>query len=107
MALMDRMEIIHVSSYMEDEKINIATRYLVPKVVKNNGLKPEEINISESALRDIVRYYVREAGVRGLERELSKICRKVVKALLLKDRDTRVTINSRNLDKYLGVRRYS
>src|SRR5450830_703994 len=73
-ALMDRMEIIHVSSYMEEEKINIATRYLVPKVVKNNGLKPEEINISESALRDIVRYYVREAGVRGLEREISKIC---------------------------------
>jgi ATP-dependent Lon protease len=106
-ALMDRMEIIHVSSYMEDEKINIATRYLVPKVVKNNGLKPEEINISESALRDIVRYYVREAGVRGLEREISKICRKVVKALLLKDRNARVTINSRNLDKYLGVRRYS
>ena len=106
-ALLDRMEIIHVSSYMEDEKINIATRYLVPKVVKNNGLKPEEIGISESALRDIVRYYVREAGVRGLEREISKICRKVVKALLLKDRDTKVTINSRNLDKYLGVRRYS
>ena len=106
-ALLDRMEIIHVSSYMEDEKINIATRYLVPKVVKNNGLKPEEISISESALRDIVRYYVREAGVRGLEREISKICRKVVKALLLKDRDTKVTINSRNLDKYLGVRRYS
>lgn len=106
-ALLDRMEIIHVSSYMEDEKINIATRYLVPKVVKNNGLKPEEINISESALRDIVRYYVREAGVRGLEREISKICRKVVKALLLKDRNNKVTINSRNLDKYLGVRRYS
>jgi len=106
-ALLDRMEIIHVSSYMEDEKINIATRYLVPKVVKNNGLKPEEITISESALRDIVRYYVREAGVRGLEREISKICRKVVKALLLKDRNTKVTVNSRNLDKYLGVRRYS
>ncbi|MGA8862630.1 MAG: endopeptidase La [Gallionella sp.] len=106
-ALMDRMEIIHVSSYMEDEKINIAMRYLVPKAIKNNGLKPEEINISESALRDIVRYYVREAGVRGLEREISKICRKVVKALLLKDRNTKVTINSRNLDKYLGVRRYS
>jgi ATP-dependent Lon protease len=106
-ALMDRMEIIHVSSYMEDEKINIATRYLVPKVVKNNGLKPEEISISESALRDIVRYYVREAGVRGLEREISKICRKVVKSLLLKDRNNRVTINSRNLDKYLGVRRHS
>jgi ATP-dependent Lon protease len=105
--LLDRMEIIHVSSYMEDEKINIATRYLLPKVIKNNGLKGEEISVSESALRDIIRYYVREAGVRGLERELSKICRKVVKSLLLKGRDTKVTINSRNLDKYLGVRRYS
>lgn len=106
-ALMDRMEIIHVSSYMEDEKINIATRYLVPKAIKNNGLKPEEITIGESALRDIVRYYVREAGVRGLEREISKICRKVVKALLLKTRSSKVLVNSRNLDKYLGVRRYS
>jgi ATP-dependent Lon protease len=106
-ALMDRMEIIHVSSYMEEEKINIATRYLVPKAVKNNGLKPEEINISESALRDIVRYYVREAGVRGLEREISKICRKVVKALSLKERDKKVVVNARNLEKYLGVRRYS
>ena len=106
-ALMDRMEIIHVSSYMEDEKINIATRYLVPKAIKNNGLKPEEISITETALRDIVRYYVREAGVRGLEREISKICRKVVKALLLKTREKKVIVNSRNLDKYLGVRRYS
>ncbi|MDD2915638.1 MAG: endopeptidase La [Gallionella sp.] len=106
-ALLDRMEVIHVSSYMEDEKINIATRYLVPKAIKNNGLKPEEINISESALRDIVRYYVREAGVRGLEREISKICRKVVKALSLKERDKKVVVNARNLDKYLGVRRYS
>ena len=106
-ALMDRMEIIHVSSYMEDEKINIATRYLVPKAIKNNGLNPEEISITETALRDIVRYYVREAGVRGLEREISKICRKVVKGLLLKSRDKKVIVNSRNLDKYLGVRRYS
>ncbi|MDD4929965.1 MAG: endopeptidase La [Gallionella sp.] len=106
-ALMDRMEIIHVSSYMEDEKINIATRYLVPKALKNNGLKEEEISIGETALRDIVRYYVREAGVRGLEREISKICRKVVKALLLKTRESKVVVNSRNLDKYLGVRRYS
>lgn len=106
-ALMDRMEIIHVSSYMEDEKINIATRYLVPKAIKNNGLKPEEISISESALRDIVRYYVREAGVRGLERAISKVCRKVVKALSLKDSSKKVTITARNLDKYLGVRRYS
>lgn len=106
-ALLDRMEIIHVSSYMEDEKINIATRYLVPKALKNNGLKTDEITIAETALRDIVRYYVREAGVRGLEREISKICRKVVKALLLKTRDSKVVVNSRNLDKYLGVRRYS
>ncbi|MDD2720817.1 MAG: endopeptidase La [Gallionella sp.] len=106
-ALLDRMEIIHVSSYMEDEKINIAARYLVPKAIKNNGLKPEEINITESALRDIVRYYVREAGVRGMEREISKICRKVVKSLLLKSRESMVTVNSRNLDKYLGVRRYT
>ena len=106
-ALMDRMEIIHVSSYMEDEKINIATRYLVPKAIKNNGLKPDEISIAETALRDIVRYYVREAGVRGMEREISKICRKVVKALLLKAREGKVVVNSRNLDKYLGVRRYS
>ena len=106
-ALRDRMEIIHVSSYMENEKINIATRYLVPKALENNGLKPEEINISESALRDIVRYYLREAGVRGLEREISKICRKVVKALALKDRNKKVMINPRNLGNYLGVRRYS
>ncbi|OGS75467.1 MAG: endopeptidase La [Gallionellales bacterium GWA2_55_18] len=106
-ALLDRMEVIHVSSYMEDEKINIATRYLMPKAIKNNGLKPEEINISESALRDIVRYYVREAGVRGLEREISKICRKVVKAISLKEHGKKIMINARNLDKYLGVRRYS
>ncbi len=105
--LLDRMEIIHVSSYTEDEKLNIATRYLIPKALKNNGLKPEEISISESAIRDILRYYTREAGVRGLEREISKICRKVVKALLLKGRDSKVTVNARNLDKYLGVQRYS
>ncbi len=105
--LLDRMEVIHVSSYTEDEKVNIATRYLLPKAIRNNGLKPEEISVSESAVRDILRYYTREAGVRGLERELSKICRKVVKSLLLKGRESKVTINSRNLDKYLGVRRYS
>ncbi len=105
--LLDRMEIIHVSSYTEDEKVNIAARYLIPKALKNNGLKPEEIGISESAIRDILRYYTREAGVRSLERELSKICRKVVKALLLKGRDNKVTVNARNLDKYLGVRRYT
>ncbi len=105
--LLDRMEIIHVSSYTEDEKLNIATRYLIPKALKNNGLKGEEISISESAIRDILRYYTREAGVRWLDREISKICRKVVKALLLKGRDSRVVVNARNLDKYLGVRRYS
>jgi ATP-dependent Lon protease len=106
-ALLDRMEIIHVSSYTEDEKVNIALRYLIPKTLKNNGLKPEELSISESAIRDILRYYTREAGVRGLDRELSKISRKVVKALLLKGREGKVSINARNLDKYLGVRRYS
>ena len=105
--LLDRMEIIHVSSYTEDEKVNIATRYLIPKALKNNGLKDEEINISEAAIRDVLRYYVREAGVRGLDRELSKICRKVVKAQALKGRATKVMINARNLDKYLGVRHYS
>ncbi|HLP97461.1 MAG TPA: endopeptidase La [Sideroxyarcus sp.] len=105
--LLDRMEVIHVSSYTEDEKVNIASRYLLPKAIKNSGLKPEEISISESAIRDILRYYTREAGVRGLERELSKICRKVVKSLLLKGREAKVTVNARNLDKYLGVRRYS
>ncbi len=105
--LLDRMEIIHVSSYTEDEKVNIATRYLIPKAIKNNGLKDEEINISEAAIRDILRYYVREAGVRGLDRELSKICRKVVKAQVFKGRASKVMINSRNLDKYLGVRHYS
>jgi ATP-dependent Lon protease len=105
--LLDRMEIIHVSSYTEDEKVNIATRYLIPKELKNNGLKEEEINISEAAIRDILRYYVREAGVRGLDREISKICRKVVKSQAIKGRTTKVMINSRNLDKYLGVRRHS
>ena len=105
--LLDRMEIIHVSSYTEDEKVNIATRYLIPKELKNNGLKEEEINISEAAIRDVLRYYVREAGVRGLDREISKICRKVVKAQALKGRANKVMINSRNLDKYLGVRHYS
>ncbi len=105
--LLDRMEVIHVSSYTEDEKVNIATRYLLPKAIKNNGLKPEEISVSESAIRDILRYYTREAGVRSLERELSKICRKVVKALLLKGSERKVVVTARNLDKYLGVRHYS
>src|SRR5579859_4296582 len=105
--LLDRMEVIRLSGYTEDEKINIAMRYLLPKQVKNNGLREGEIAVSESAIRDIVRYYTREAGVRGLEREISKICRKVVKSLLTKKRDTRVTVSARNLDHYLGVRRYT
>ncbi len=85
--LLDRMEVIRLSGYTEDEKVNIAMRYLLPKQLKNHGLKVEEIAVSESAIRDIVRYYTREAGVRALEREISKICRKVVKSLVLKKRD--------------------
>lgn len=106
-ALLDRMEVIRLSGYTEDEKVNIAMRYLLPKQMKNHGLKDEEANVSESAVRDIVRYYTREAGVRALEREISKICRKVVKSLLLKKRESSIQVNARNLDKYLGVRRYS
>ncbi|RZT10575.1 ATP-dependent Lon protease [Duganella sp. CF402] len=105
-ALLDRMEVIRLSGYTEDEKTSIAQRYLLPKQVKNNGLKEDEISISEATVRDIVRYYTREAGVRSLEREVSKICRKVVKMLLLKKSDKKVTITPKNLDKFLGVRRY-
>ena len=112
--LLDRMEVIRLSGYTEDEKIAIAKQYLLPKQIKNNGLKPEELHVAESALRDIVRYYTREAGVRSLERDISKICRKVVKGLLLKQSEGKVRkargpvdINSKNLDKYLGVRRYT
>jgi len=105
-ALLDRMEVIRLSGYTEDEKTSIAQRYLLPKQIKNNGLKEEEIQVAESALRDIIRYYTREAGVRSLEREVSKICRKVVKMLLLKKSDKKVLVNSKNLDKFLGVRRY-
>ena len=106
-ALLDRMEVIRLAGYTEDEKINIATRFLIPKQIENNGLKSSEIDISESVVRDIVRFYTREAGVRGLEREISKICRKVVKGLLLKPRKTRVSIKETNLDDYLGVKRFS
>ncbi|MCW5625118.1 MAG: endopeptidase La [Burkholderiales bacterium] len=105
--LLDRMEVIRLSGYTEDEKVHIAMRYLLPKQMKNHGLKDEEVNVSESAVRDIVRYFTREAGVRALEREISKICRKVVKSLLLKKREQAVQITARNLDKYLGVRRYT
>jgi len=105
--LLDRMEVIRLSGYTEDEKVNIAMRYLLPKQLKNHGLKPEEINVSESAIRDIVRYYTREAGVRALEREISKICRKVVKALVLRKRETKTSVTAKNLGNYLGVRRYT
>lgn len=105
-ALLDRMEVIRLSGYTEDEKTSIAQRYLLPKQIKNNGLKDGEISVAESAIRDIIRYYTREAGVRSLERELSKICRKVVKMLLLKKSEKKLAVTSKNLDKYLGVRRY-
>ena len=105
-ALLDRMEVIRLSGYTEDEKTSIAQRYLLPKQIKNNGLKEGEITVTEDAIRDIIRYYTREAGVRSLEREVSKICRKVVKMLLLSKNERKVEVNSANLDKFLGVRRF-
>jgi ATP-dependent Lon protease len=104
--LLDRMEVIRIPGYTEDEKTNIALRYLVPKQLKENGLKEDELKITESAIRDIIRHYTRESGVRNLEREISKICRKVVKSLLLKPRDTKVLITAKSMEKYLGVRRF-
>jgi len=105
-ALLDRMEVIRLSGYTEDEKVNIAMRYLVPKQIENNGLKATEIVIKEAVIRDIIRYYSREAGVRNLEREISKICRKVVKEILLTKSGKKVTITPASLDKYLGVQRF-
>jgi ATP-dependent Lon protease len=105
-ALLDRMEVIRLSGYTEDEKVNIAMRYLVPKQIKANGLKEEELLITEEVIRDIIRYYTREAGVRNLERESAKICRKVVKEVLLKPTKKKVVIKSRDLEKYLGVKRF-
>jgi ATP-dependent Lon protease len=105
--LLDRMEVIRLPGYTEDEKMNIARRYLVPKQMKSNGLKDEELKVADAALLDIVRYYTREAGVRNLEREIAKICRKAVKQLLLHKKDERqVNVTSRNLEKFLGVRRF-
>ena len=104
--LLDRMEVIRIPGYTEDEKTNIALRYLVPKQLKENGLKPEELTITESAVRDIIQHYTRESGVRNLEREISKICRKVVKSLLLKPRDKAVRVTPKSMEKYLGVRRH-
>ncbi|VVD95949.1 endopeptidase La [Pandoraea cepalis] len=105
--LLDRMEVIRLSGYTEDEKVNIAQRYLLPKQKKNNGLKEGEIDLAEAAIRDIIRYYTREAGVRSLEREISKICRKVVKMLLLKQVDgASIKVDAGNLDNFLGVRKF-
>jgi ATP-dependent Lon protease len=111
-ALLDRMEVIRLSGYTEDEKMNIGTKYLLPKQMKNAGLKDGELSVSEAAIRDIVRYFTREAGVRALERELSKICRKAVKQLLTEkqagdEKAHRITVSPKNLDKFLGVRKYS
>jgi ATP-dependent Lon protease len=113
--LLDRMEVIRIPGYTEDEKVNIAQRYLLPKQIKANGLRKDELTIAESAIRDIIRYYTRESGVRNLEREIAKICRKVVKELTLAKekakqgatRRARATITSRSLDHYLGVRKFT
>ncbi len=104
--LLDRMEVIRLSGYTEDEKINIAMRYLVPKQMKNHGLEEGELAISEATIRDIVRYYTREAGVRNVEREIAKICRKVVKQQVSRRAKGKVRITPRSLQKYLGVKRF-
>jgi len=104
--LLDRMEVIRLAGYTEDEKVNIAERYLLQKQIDSTGLRKNEVRVSESAIRDIIRYYTREAGVRNLEREISKICRKVVKQILLEPDTKKVSITSRNLEKILGVRRF-
>ncbi len=106
-ALLDRMEVIRLSGYTEDEKTSIAMKYLLPKQMSNNGVKESELLVTEDAVRDVVRYYTREAGVRSLERELGKICRKVVKALLLKQMKPQVVVNADNLNDFLGVRKYT
>ena len=104
--LLDRMEVIRIPGYTEDEKTNIALRYLIPKQMKENGLQDDEVRITESVIRDIIRHYTRESGVRNLEREISKICRKVVKSLLLKPRDKKVLVTPKSIEKYLGVRQF-
>jgi ATP-dependent Lon protease len=106
--LLDRMELIRLSGYTEDEKVHIGKQYLLPKQYKSNGIKDGELTVTDAALRDITRYYTREAGVRGLDRELAKIARKVVKSILTKKKEGgHITVNSKNLDKYLGVRKYT
>jgi len=114
--LLDRMEVIRIPGYTEDEKVNIAERYLLPKQIKGNGLRISELTVAEPAVRDIIRYYTRESGVRNLERELAKICRKAVKELTLeadknkgkaKKARSKVAVTANNLDKYLGVRKFT
>jgi len=105
-ALLDRMEVIRLAGYTEDEKLNIALRYLLPKQAKNNGVADEELELTESAIRGIIRYYTREAGVRSLEREISKICRKVVKGVQLKTHEGKAIVTDENLNDFLGVRKY-
>jgi ATP-dependent Lon protease len=105
-ALLDRMEVIRIPGYTEDEKLNIAMKYLVPKQIKENGLRPQEIMIKENAVLEIIQRYTREAGVRNLEREISKICRKAVKAMLLEPDTKKLTISAKNIEKYLGVKRF-
>lgn len=105
-ALLDRMEVIRLPGYTEAEKINIAERYLLPKQLRNNGLKQHELEIAESAMQGMIRHYTREAGVRNLEREIAKVCRKVVKDLLLKKEQNKVVVSNDNLQDYLGVERY-
>ena len=104
--LLDRMEVIRLSGYTEDEKLNIAKQHLLDKQVKRNGLKPTEIEIEDSAIIGIIRYYTREAGVRSLEREISKLCRKAVKEILLNKDTKTITIDQDNLKDYLGVQRF-
>jgi ATP-dependent Lon protease len=104
--LLDRMEVIRLPGYTEDEKLNIARRYLVPKQMRQNGLKDDELKVSDSAVLDIVRYYTREAGVRNLEREIANICRKIVKQLLLKPRKNTVKVDAETLPKLIGVRKF-
>ena len=106
-ALLDRMEVIRLSGYTEDEKTSIAMNYLLPKQLKANGVQPKELTVSESAMRDIVRYYTREAGVRSLEREISRICRKTVKGLQLKQLKAPVKVTPKNLNEFLGVRKFT
>ena len=105
-ALLDRMEVIRLAGYTEDEKLNIAQRYLLPKQKVNNGVKDEELELTEAAIRGIIRYYTREAGVRSLEREISKVCRKVVKGVQLKTHEGKAVITEENLNDFLGVRKY-